>query len=74
MYKVEAASGLCGKIDRQSSKNVENFLKKKDGNMGKKWLTETEAYNIITQCDVVRDTLANSPGDGIYQRFRTFPQ
>ena len=21
--------------------------------MGKKWLTETEAYNIITQCDVV---------------------
>ena len=42
--------------------------------MGKKWLTETEAYNIITQCDVVRDTLANSPGDGIYQRFRTFPQ
>ncbi|MFR8221207.1 MAG: hypothetical protein ACLU9T_09170 [Blautia faecis] len=47
---------------------------KKDGNMGKKWLTETEAYNIITQCDVVRDTLANSPGDGIYQRFRTFPQ
>ena len=80
MYKVEAASWLCGKIDRQSSKNVENFLKKrwkygeKDGNMGKKWLTETEAYNIITQCDVVRDTLANSPGDGIYQRFRTFPQ
>ena len=51
-----------------------NFLEKKDGNMGKKWLTETEAYNIITQCDVVRDTLANSPGDGIYQRFRTFPQ
>ena len=47
---------------------------KKVGNMGKKWLTETEAYNIITQCDVVRDTLANSPGDGIYQRFRTFPQ
>ena len=40
--------------------------------MGKKWLTETEAYNIITQCDVVRDTLANSPGDGIYQRFRHF--
>ena len=33
--------------------------------MGKKWLTETEGYNIITQCDVVRDTLANSPGDGI---------
>ena len=29
VYKVEAASGLCGKIDRQSSKNVENFLKKK---------------------------------------------
>ena len=42
--------------------------------MGKKWLTETEGYNIITQCDVVRDTLANSPGDGIYQRFRTFPR
>lgn len=42
--------------------------------MGKKWLTETEAYNIITQCDVVRDTLANSPGDSIYQRFRTFPR
>ena len=42
--------------------------------MGKKWLTETEAYNIITQCDAVRDTLANSPGDSIYQRFRTFPQ
>lgn len=41
--------------------------------MGKKWLTETEGYNIITQCDVVRDTLANSPGDSIYQRFRTFP-
>ena len=73
MYKVDAASGLCGKADQQSRKNVENFLKK-DGNMGKKWLTETEAYNIITQCDVVRDTLANSPGDGIYQRFRTFPQ
>jgi len=50
------------------------MVHKKDGNMGKKWLTETEAYNIITQCDVVRDTLANSPGDGIYQRFRTFPQ
>lgn len=29
VYKVEAASWLCGKIDRQSSKNVENFLKKK---------------------------------------------
>lgn len=29
VYKVEAASGLCGKIDRQSSKNVENFLKKR---------------------------------------------
>ena len=50
------------------------FTINKDGNMGKKWLTETEGYNIITQCDVVRDTLANSPGDGIYQRFRTFPQ
>ena len=74
MYKVETASRICGKADQQSRKNVENFLKKKDGNMGKKWLTETEAYNIITQCDVVRDTLANSPGDGIYQRFRTFPQ
>ena len=49
-------------------------FRKKVGNMGKKWLTEAEAYNIITQCDVVRDTLANSPGDGIYQRFRTFPQ
>ena len=37
----------------------------------------TEAVNfldIIIQCDVVRNTLANSPGDGIYQRFRTFPQ
>ena len=74
VYKVETASRICGKADQQSRKNVENFLKKKDGNMGKKWLTETEAYNIITQCDVVRDTLANSPGDGIYQRFRTFPQ
>ena len=39
----------------------------------KKQLTGKVPYNIITQCDVVRDTLANSPGDGIYQRFRTFP-
>jgi hypothetical protein len=73
VYKVDAASGLCGKADQQSRKNVENFLKKR-WKYGEKWLTETEAYNIITQCDVVRDTLANSPGDGIYQRFRTFPQ
>ena len=29
VYKVDAASGLCGKADQQSRKNVENFLKKK---------------------------------------------
>ena len=28
MYKVEAASRLCGKADQQPRKNVENFLKK----------------------------------------------
>ena len=71
----------CGRSRRTLWKNHFKILAecgklfaKKVGNMGKKWLTETEAYNIITQCDVVRDTLANSPGDGIYQRFRTFPQ
>ena len=31
--------------------------------MGKKWLTETEAYNIITQCDEVRKCLHPSPGN-----------
>ena len=76
MYKVETASRLCGKADQQSRKNVENFLKKRNfvENYKKKQLTDKVPYNIITQCDVVRDTLANSPGDGIYQRFRTFPQ
>ena len=40
--------------------------------MGKKWLTETEAYNIITQCDVVRDTLANSPATVFISGFGHF--
>ena len=55
---------------RANSDHGENFVE----NHRKKQLTGKVPYNIITQCDVVRDTLANSPGDGIYQRFRTFPQ
>ena len=29
--------------------------------MGKKWLTETEGYNIITQCDDVEKCLTKAP-------------
>lgn len=60
---VDSGASECGKLLLKSSKMWKKF-QNPCKNL-KKLLTHTGQYNIIFQCDVVRNYLYQSPGKGV---------